>query len=180
MALSDFEQEYTVMKASKNVMFCIAIKKTEQQCINRINRYLKKKQDELEEDINKAFVWVDKNVRFRGFSHTNTKDCFYLGTVDPLGRERTFVSILLRALIVLEQQSRTQEKSENELYFIINGALSDVETTTVMQTLNAFRNSYLTVNLVKDESSDNVSTKDLDDYIKEQGGQVISIKKYEG
>ena len=180
MALSDFIQEDTVMDASKNVMFCIAIKKTEQQCINRINRYLKKVQDESEEDVNKAFVWVDKNVRSRGFSHTNAKESFYLGTVEPLGRKRSFADILLRALIVLEQQSGTQEKSENELYFMINSALSDVETTTVKQALHAFRSSCLTVHLVKDESCDKINTNELEEYITELGGQVISINKHEG
>lgn len=177
MALKNFTQEYNVTKASKNVVFCVAIRKTEQKHINRVNRCMEKLQDERGELlIEKAFVWVNRDVCIKGFAQTDTKENYYIGNVESLKSGKNISNGVLRALILLEGKSKEQDKSENELYLFINSAFSRVESNHIMKILEAFDELRLKIHLIKDDSNETIRPDNLEVYIKEHGGEILSMQ----
>ena len=174
MGLNNFTEEFGTVRACKNVVFCIAIKKTEQRDINRINRCMEKIQDQMAENpVEKAFVWGDRDACSKGFSQTTARENYYIGFVDQY---RNISHSILLSLLLLEEQQKKQVKSENELYLFVNSSFGRTEASNMIKILEAFKEIRLKIHLVKDDSNEKIRPDSFDKYVKEHDGEIYSMQ----
>lgn len=179
MAL-DYTEEYSMQKNKKNVVFCLYKQKNDGNS-GQINMPLEMIQKELialnNNDgmkIEKAFVYGKEKVCIKAFA-----DCD-LNTIYFLQNEMCNVSIsqlLFISLHLLEQKWGDDNCAQNELYLIIDGEYSHVESKKMFEILKEYseRISYKPILVI----GKNEREKEChEEYINKQG-EIRSFSDYQ-
>lgn len=168
----DYTEEYSMESELKNVMFCVYKRHIdeEHEQINMPLRYIQNHLFDQSQNgigIKKAFVYAIDKIRVKPFNVCEMDAVYYYGN-ENCSEDLSISQLCVMALQLLEIQDKENPYGENQLYMIVDGEYSAVDSKKTVSILAEFAERF-SYKLILIRNMDNQSRDALEEYAHKKG-----------